>query len=296
MHIDMKFKHLFLVLIFVFANTISIKSQLLWEISGKNSKRKSYLFGTHHLIPVSFLDSVPELFKSFNKCDLVIGEIALNNIDFSSKFEKAAMLPDGMRISQLMSEKDYNYVDSILKESLKMGLDQMALLHPSLITNLYELELYSKYLGITDDIQSDSYFQLMANYKGIEVLGLETDDEQIALLINKDDLEKDAEILVKTVRNTDKIINEFLYLNKLYRSGKIEDMVFYAKSPNQTIEMTEHKYAQLVDNRNIAWMQKLPALLNGKSCFIAVGALHLGGKYGLIQLLKDAGYKVNAVK
>ena len=58
----------------------------------------------------------------------------------------------------------------------------------------------------------------------------------------------------------------------------------------------EEEYSKFVDNRNTDWMTKLPALLRESPCFISVDALHLGGKYGLIQQLEKDGYKVKAVE
>lgn len=43
-------------------------------------------------------------------------------------------------------------------------------------------------------------------------------------------------------------------------------------------------------------MEKTPALINEKSTFIAVGALHLCGDEGLINLLREKGYTVSLVK
>jgi uncharacterized protein YbaP (TraB family) len=291
----MKTKNSFLLIILLLFIAQSADAQLLWEISGKNGKKKSYLFGTHHLVPISFLDSVPDLFKAFNTCDVVVGEMSINNIDFTSKFSKFGVMPDSIRISQLIDKDDYMYVDGVFQETLHIGLRQMERLNPSLISNMYQLDLFSKISGITDELQSDSYFQVVAGYKGMDVIGLETEDQQIALLINNDNLQKQAQYLVKAVRNSNRIVHEFQYMNKLYTSGKIEDLVTYAKSP-QTIEMTDSEYAKLVDNRNAAWMEQLPGLIKKQACFIAVGALHLGGEKGLIRLLKDAGYKVNPVK
>ena len=68
------------------------QAQLLWKISGNGLKHPSYLFGTHHLITIQFLDSVPGLFKAFNECETVVGEMVLNNIDVSAKIQQAAKI------------------------------------------------------------------------------------------------------------------------------------------------------------------------------------------------------------
>ena len=54
--------------------------------------------------------------------------------------------------------------------------------------------------------------------------------------------------------------------------------------------------AQLIDNRNADWAKKMPAIMAAKPTFFVVGAGHLPGAKGVLQLLKDAGYTVEAVK
>jgi len=60
--------------------------------------------------------------------------------------------------------------------------------------------------------------------------------------------------------------------------------------------MTEEEYAKMIDNRNADWLTKLPELLKKSSCFVCVGAIHLGGNNGLIKQLERKGYKVKAVE
>jgi uncharacterized protein YbaP (TraB family) len=52
---------------------------------------------------------------------------------------------------------------------------------------------------------------------------------------------------------------------------------------------------KLVDKRNNNWIPKLVDLFSKKSCFVAVGAGHLAGENGLINLLKKQGYTVEPI-
>jgi uncharacterized protein YbaP (TraB family) len=61
-------------------------------------------------------------------------------------------------------------------------------------------------------------------------------------------------------------------------------------------DMTEAEKFLLVDERNHDWLPKIDEHIKQEPCFIAVGALHLPGNYGLINLLRKAGYKVKAIK
>ena len=262
----------------LFLSLTAVHAQLLWKVSGNGLKHSSYLFGTHHLIPIQFLDSVPGLFKAFNECDVVVGEMVMNNIDATTKIQQAAVMPDKTRINDLLNDDECKLVDQELKSVLKFGLKDVSIMNPSLILTMYEIEIYKKMTGFSEDKQSDSYFQLVASEKGKKVIGLETVDQQIAILFGNGSLERQADILVETIQEKDNVLNEMMQLNKLYKQGKLDELVDLSKRKDNITDMTVEEYAKLVDNRNADWMRKLPAYFKESSCFVAVGAMHLGGE------------------
>ena len=285
-----------ILMMFLFVLSLSaVQAQLLWKVTGKGLKHPSYLFGTHHLISIQFLDSVPGLFKAFNNSETVIGEMVMNNIDATNKIQQAAIMPDHKRINDLLNDVQYKLVDTELKSVLKFGLKDVSIMNPSLILTMYEMEIYKKLTGFKDESQSDSYFQLVAAEKGKKVIGLETVDQQISFLFGIGSLQRQADILVETIEKKDSILLEMIMLNKLYKAGKLEELVDLSKGKGNISDMTPEEYAKLVDLRNVDWMTKLPGYFKDSSCFVAVGAMHLGGKKGLIKLLEKEGYKVTPV-
>ena len=75
----------FLFFCFIFG----LQAQLLWKISGNKLKQPSYLFGTHHLVTSDYLDSIPNIYKSFNSTNVVVGEMLMNDIDAAQKITDA---------------------------------------------------------------------------------------------------------------------------------------------------------------------------------------------------------------
>jgi len=285
-----------LVFFSILLSLTGLQAQLLWKVTGNGLKHPSYLFGTHHLISIQYLDSIHGLFKAFNDCDIVVSELVMNNIDASAKIKQAAVMPEHTTIKDLLNDEEYKLVDTELKSVLKLGLKNISIMNPSLILTMYEMEIYKKLTGFSDTKQTDSYFQLVAAEKGKKVIGLETVDQQIEVLFGNGTLERQANVLVEAIQNKDKILSEMIQLNSLYKAGKIDELVELAKGKDNITEMTEDEYAKLVDNRNAAWLKKLPSMLKDASCFVAVGAMHLGGKNGLVKQLQKAGYKIKAVE
>ena len=288
-------KKTILLFITVIIAVSTIQAQLLWKITGNGLKHPSYLFGTHHLIPIQFLDSVPGLFKAFNESETVVGEMVLNNLDASAKIQQAAVMPNHKKISDLLTEEEYKFVDNELKTTLKFGLKEVSIMNPLLILTMYEMEKYKKLTGFSDDKQSDSYFQLVAAEKEKKVLGLETIEQQIALLFGNGSLERQAKVLVESMRKKDDMLKEMISLNKLYKAGKLNDLHLLSKGKGAITDMTDEEFRRMADDRNADWITKLPKMLKESSCFIAVGALHLPGQNGLLKLLEKEGYKLSPV-
>lgn len=267
-----------------------LQAQLLWKISGNDLEKSSYIFGTHHLIPIQFLDSVPGLYYAFNRTDIVIGELQMSQMKDVEKLQQATIMPDNVLLKDLLSEEDYELVDAELKAVLQMGLKEMSMLRPGIISTMYTTELYKTYAGITDDTQADSFFQLLASRTGKRIIGLENVDSQIEILLGGKTLEEQAQELLETVQMKDEILQQSSTLDSLYKKGSIDKLMKLSKE-----EMAEAEYYSLVDRRNTQWVELLPEYIKEAPCFIAVGALHLPGENGLINQLKKMGYKLTPV-
>ena len=288
-------KKIILYCLFFIFGISTTQGQLLWKITGNGLKNPSYLFGTHHLIPIQFLDSVPGLYPAFNSAKMVVSEVVINNLDATPAIRKAALLPDTITIRGLLNQAEYEFVNQELTNTLRMSLDNLNKMHPSLISKLYELELYKKYEHFDENTQSDTYFQLVAAKKGIPIAGLETVEQQVKLLF-PENIKKETQLLVASIRNKEMLIQEMREMNQLYREGNLDALEVLANQSNKQWNVSEEENKKLIDDRNINWVKQLPDLIKNNSCFVAVGALHLPGNKGLIKLLKNEGYKVIPVK
>ena len=287
-------KKIILLLVTFVSFLSATHAQLLWRVSGNGLKHASYLFGTHHLIPIQFLDSVQGLFKAFNQCETVVGEMVLNNIDSSGKIQQAAIMPNHKKMSDLLNNDEFKLVDNELKAVLNFGLKEVSIMNPSLILTMYEIEKFKKLTGFIDDKQSDSYFQLVAVEKDKKVLGLETIEQQISILFDNGSLERQAKVLVESIQHKDSLLKEMVQLNRLYKAGKLEELLLLSKGKGEITDMTDEEFRKMADDRNAEWMKRLPKMMHESTCFIAVGALHLPGQNGLIKLLEKEGYKVTS--
>ena len=272
---------------------LGVNAQLLYEISGGGLEKSSYLFGTHHMVPVEIAIKIDGVFRAFNDCSAVIGEFVDDN---PKEMQRQILVASKMEesIFKFLTIEEEVLIDSALRVELGLTLANVQYMRPNVIAMIYEMTVRERVLkSQVGDMAMDSYFQVAGSELGKIVYGLETIDDQLKMLLRSISIKRQAEILVETIRNTDDIIEENEKLDSLYLKGDLEvlyDMLIEAE------DMTEAEKFLFVDERNHDWLPKIEEKIKQEACFIAVGALHLPGNDGLINLLRKAGYKVKAVK
>ncbi len=275
----------------ILVGNYGINAQLLWKISGKGLKKPSYILGTHYLIPLVYIDSIKQVYKSFNECDLVVGEVVTNSIEAQSYLEKKSLLPANESLYTYIPLDKQELVDQELKSVLKIGLKELSRMQPELILRLYKTELFRQLTGVRDDAQSDSYFQIAANANDIQVIAFSTLEEQVNESINAD-IQTQTNRLVNALIEKNKLSEKLLQFNLLYRHAKIESLQFIDTdflAPDSKSEMKLEFKADQIFNT-------IDQLLPKHSCFISVDVFRLSGDNSLLKQLTKAGYKVKALE
>ncbi len=267
------------------------ENTLLWKVSGKNLKQNSYLFGTYHFAGKSFLDSLKGVKEAFASCAAVVGELDLSDMSQLRKKLMPAMM-SSMPLDKILNETDYSTVNNFSKEIAKMDLSALKMLKPAAIN--FTLISYLAPKTITKENPGiDEYFQSWGKQLNKKIIGLETIDDQINTMFGES-VDKQAKKLVKSAQkgvDSTKANAEELYLNYKAQDLKKLEAMF-----TDSQDYTEDEMDRLLKNRNLNWLKLLPEIMKEQSAFIAVGAGHLLGEWGLIAQLKKAGYKVTPVK
>ena len=287
--------------------SLSTSAQLLYKISGKGLTSPSYIVGTYHLAEASFVDSIPGMRRAMADCQQVYGELMMNELftpDSLALLQQAMMLPGKMTLDSLLTADEMNRVNGFMRETI--GLDmtnpqlaqQMGKMTPQALSVVFSVFSYIKNGGKLDPENGfDNYFQKEAHAQGKTVGGLETMAFQIKALYEGKSLERQKELLMCQIDNSvfmdemaDRIVKAF-YAQDLDGIKEAMDQKLHNSCDNSPEED-----ALLVDNRNADWLTKMPALMAQKPTLFAVGAAHLPGQKGVLNLLRQAGYTVEGVK
>lgn len=270
------------------------QAQLLYEVSGNSAKAKSYLFATNRLIDISFLDTVPNLFKVYGRCDKVITEMAINDYEAIAALREAALLPDSILLSNWYSEYEYNKINEALLLTLKMGFDKLGRMKPSYLTELYRNELLRKWLGYDEDRSEQNFFQTVAAQQDKPVYALDETGEAIYMAFDREPLHWQMKELLKIVEYPEREIRLEKAMLGYYRNGQLNELVYEASMPDNTSTLS-YSDCKVYWQRNLTWVKRLQPYLTEGKAFICLDALYLGGDDGLIAQLRKAGYRVRPV-
>jgi len=279
----------FIALFFI----VSVQAQLLWKVSGNGLTKSSYLFGTHHLIEKNQIKDFNKILILSGQADAVVGEMDMTDMaSMQAKIMQVAVMP-GKNIKDMISTADYTLVDTELKQILGAGLDQLGAFKPIMLETMFSEFVYLRSQNLTKQPEAiDVLFQMNAKENHKKVVGLETIEQQAAIMFDSLSLNRQAEILVKSVKEKQKEIDLIKKLNEYYLAGDLKKL---SALDNEDDDMSPAEKKPMYENRNADWMKQIPALLSKQSCFIAVGCMHLVGETGLIEQLKKSGYKVEGI-
>ena len=299
-------KKMFLTLLLTVMATVGMNAQLLYKISGKGLQKPSYIIGTYHLAPVSFVDSIPGLRGALAESEQVYGEIEtadMTSPENIAKMQQAMMLPEGKTLTELLTPEQMQKLNATMRELLGVDMSnpmvaqQMNKMLPqALVTQLTVIMYLKKHSGFNPTQSFDDYFQQQAVAQGKPVGGFETMDFQLQALFGSISIERQIELLMCFLNNreweesqVDNIVEAF-FAQDLNRIEAAMD-----EKQDNSCDATDEENELLIYGRNATWLKKMPEIMQQKSTFFAVGAAHLVGERGVLAGLRNAGYLVEGI-
>lgn len=278
-------------------------AQLLWKVSGNGLSKPSYLFGTCHVATVKMTDSIPGFNDALANCDAVYGEIEKADIANAQQAMMAAiMAPADSTLSKVIDPATLAKTDSLFRAATQgmVSISQLETLKPAYVsTQLALIMLMESFPGFNPMEQIDFAIQGKATQLGKELGGFETTEFQLNLLYGKP-IKEQAESLTRTLAKLDSAKAAGIELANAYKSQDLnavyEAIIKEQRESDEPEWKKQRSIDELIYSRNAVWAKKLQELMPAKSILVVVGAGHLPGEKGLIDLLQKAGYSVEPVK
>lgn len=208
----------------------------------------------------------------------------------------SAFLPKGQSLNKLLSAGD---VAKITLAAKRRGLEpeQAAQLKPFIATLLMSTSECQQRQSRTPGF--DSYLAQFAEQRGVGAFGLESLDMMFESLSRlKDDTQ--VALLKATLKGFDKADDVSETMVQLYLKKDIAGLNVLgnavAKAYGVPAAALEDYTQTMIVDRNVRMRDRAIMHISYGGVFIAVGAAHLPGQSGLVELFKDAGFKVTEVE
>ncbi len=257
---------------------------LLWEISSNGLKKPSFLFGTFHLLCKDDIHFSDQLKNAVNSVDEVYMEMKLDDPSMMLGGMMYMNMKNGKTLESLYTAEEYKRLEAYFSDTLKMPMLLFQKAKPYFLVAL----LYPRMMNCPNPSGVEEELMKIAKEDKKEIKGLETMQFQ-ASVFDSIPYEWQAKELLKNIDSFSVYKDEFDTMLDFYKNQQMDSL----KTMVGKSEFGSDKYDDLLlKNRNKNWVKQLKEIMKNKSVFVAVGAGHLVGDAGLINLLKKAGYKV----
>lgn len=267
------------------------ESALLYEISGRNLEKPSYLFGTIHLICQKDMFPAEKLAGYLGRANQLMLEFDMDDPALVRQMLQMATMKDGQSVKDLMKPEDYAKLDEVYKKYLGVSFDVFQKFKPMIAQTA--LLASPKIIGCQPPMVYDNFLMQTAVATKKPVSGLESAEEQIAV-IDSQPLAQQIEALSKLAAEPEKSVAEFKALTDHYLAQNSDEL--YSFLVEQMKKDNSLSQNALLDVRNTRWIPIIERNIAAKPSFIAVGGGHLGGAKGVVALLRAQGYTLTPIK
>ena len=279
-----------LLVIFLFSLSVQgqklTKQSLLWKISGNALKEPSYIFGTFHLMCKDQFNISDTLKSSLLNTSQFYGELDMDDPTMQQQMMQLIAMPNRTLESYMTVEK-FKICDSVYKAITGMSLKSFNQFKPFMSLSFLTI----KTVPCSNFVQPETELMNLAKANKKDILGLETVAEQLNA-IDIEPIDSQVVALQKMVLNFDSTKATMKEMMDMYQKNDSELLFQYIQKQG-TDGLSEK--ALLVD-RNKKWAPKMKTIMQEKSSFFAVGAGHLGGKTGVLALLRSLGFRVEPIQ
>jgi uncharacterized protein YbaP (TraB family) len=284
MHKPKKMRQLLFIVLITCISLFSCKSKsreiYFWKVSKNDVSKVSYLYGTMHLIEKDKYQIPNVVLETLDKVDILYLELN----PYSEYIEDEGAEIENSEFIELSSYPCFSKAEQYIRDSLKLSIEVLQ------ITNLFKIERLFMVHLLKEYKLTSIERELVMNVGKDRISGFESKEEHIKIMREFSGKDMDFETLLNNIVKRDSVKEELLRMFNCYYKGTLEDEL----KKEENIYLAENDY--LLKNRNINWLEKIEAEFNDKSMFIAVGCFHMFGEYGLINLLKERGFKVEKIK
>jgi uncharacterized protein YbaP (TraB family) len=260
-----------------------------WIVKGAHNT--VYLLGSVHVLKPGDRDLPTEALRAYSKAAALVMEIDLNGLGADPSLgidPKLETLPEGQTLAEALGPSIY---ERFATHARTLGLE------PAIFGSfqpwyaamaMQQAELVQQ--GFDADSGVDEQFAARAANDHKPIIALETIEQQLGIFAHLS-LEQQRRFLLYMLDDADDTLHSADAVVAAWRSG---DVVQLERLLSDCSEQYPELFRLLTTDRNRRWLPTVTGLLAGRQDYLViVGALHLVGQDGLVNLLRQAGYQVD---
>ena len=259
---------------------------MLFRVRGPNGATV-YLLGSVHLLSPESSTLPPEVDAAFAQAKSVGFETSIDTLQMRAmELMTRAQYSNGATLRGSVSAATAAHADSLVK-SYGMSLDQLNGFKPWFVSMLLS-QLVLRKMDFRPELGVDMQLHVKAKAASKPVFGLESTDFQLGLFDSMS--AQDQEKMLKDLVAPDSAVKQLTAIRDAWSAGNgaaLDSLL------NNGMKDSPGVYAAMITNRNRSWIPKLESLIRGKDdALVVVGAAHLVGKDGVVELLRAKGYTI----
>ncbi len=264
--------------------TQAVDHAIFWAIE-KDGRPAGYLLGTIHSEDPRVVDFSADVISRLKENQVFAMEL-VPDAATQSRLQRYMSLPPGTTLESVIGPERYAAAAAALA---RYKVDPEAIGHLKPWAVMMTLSTPPPVTGFFMDMS----LSLRAEGMGLKVVGLETLDEQLSFL-DEMPLAMQLSLLDQAVADTDQVAAVHDRMVEAYLENDLQQLQALSKREfNSADACAGHYFERLgIDARNHRMFRALLPLLAKQRVFVAVGALHLPGREGLLTLLRGAGFEL----
>jgi len=264
----------------------------LWEVNYNGTK--SYLLGSIHMMKKNIFPLKKEIEDAFSNSNYLVVEADISSGKTAELLKltfENANYRDKTVLKDHLTETTYQLVKEKMDE-LGMSINHFKTFKSWFVAmTITSMELVK--LGFNPNFGIDKYF--IERGKDKKIVELEGIKFQMELFNNFSDKENES-FLLSTVKEASSLGKNIDKMVEAWKDGAVDKMVKFVNEDRGDNSDMEDVFKVIIEKRNLRMSEKISTLIKeGKSCFVIVGAAHLIGKEGVVNLLMNMGFKIKQI-
>lgn len=270
------------------AHVQALAPSFLWKATGRGGT--IYLAGSVHQLSEAYYPLAPAFDQAFKDSDLLVEEVDLDELlapDVQFSILMGSRLEDGQTLDKVLKPETMALLKAFSSD-LGPAAEALYRFKPWMLATVIEGLTWEK-AGFDPDLGLDKHFFDLAKGSGKAVKGLETSQYQVSLFDSMT-LDQQDRFLAETLKE---LKTEQANITKLADAWQAGDAPTIERLVLSDLKSEPELYERLLVNRNRAWLPQLEGLFSRPGhALVIVGAAHLVGPDGLLQMLKAKGYTI----